>query len=200
MMNPIAIMTSLNMQSMSLLLSGCPSYSSTRAGPRSPTTRSKTLHLGHTHFSIPSSPISSGFIHGYPFRRSNSWQRFNKGVVRAKKQSEESVVQSSERAKEAEEKPKVQEDVYAPSSLFLCRWPTCSVRSYRNARTERPVLLNIIRYKEDMRSASCFMLMEPNEGGHYNASYICINCSMKERFKTTVYSSYFQIFYLKSKI
>lgn len=110
MMNPIAIMTSLNMQSMSLLLSGCPSHSSTRAGPRSPTTRSKTLHLGHAHFSTPSGPISSGFIHGYPFLRSNSWQRFNKGVVRAKKQSEESVVQSSERAKEAEEKPNVQEE------------------------------------------------------------------------------------------
>lgn len=105
MMNPMAIMTSLNVQSMSSVLSGCPSYSGARAGPRS-----KTLHLGHTHFSIPSSPITSGFIHGYPFLQSNSWQRFNKVVARAKKQSEESVVQSSEKGKGAEEKPNVQEE------------------------------------------------------------------------------------------
>lgn len=110
MMNPIATMTILNTQSMSLVLSGCPSYSRTRAGPRCPTTRSKTQHLGHTHFSIPSSPIGSGFIHGYPFLRSNSWQKFNKAVVRAKKQSEERAVQSSEKGKGAEEKPAVQEE------------------------------------------------------------------------------------------
>ena len=78
MMNPIATMTILNTQSMSLVLFGCLSYSRTRAGPRCPTTRSKTLHLGHTHFSIPSSPIGSRFIHGYPFLQSNSWQKFNK--------------------------------------------------------------------------------------------------------------------------
>lgn len=105
MMNPMAIMTSLNVQSMSSVLSGCPSYSGARAGPRS-----KTLHLGHTHFSIPSSPITSGFIHGYPFLQSNSWQGFNKVVARAKKQSEESVVQSSEKGKGAEEKSNVQEE------------------------------------------------------------------------------------------
>lgn len=105
MMNPTAIMASLNVQSMSSVLSGCPSYSGARAG-----LRSKTLHLGHTHFSIPSSPLASGFIHGYPFLQSNSWQGFNKVVVRAKKQSEESVVQSSEKGKGAEEKPNVQEE------------------------------------------------------------------------------------------